>query len=692
MNEKKAYWKAWNQHIPEKGEKDFWMFVKKGLKENFRLYRYFNDAELLYTFNQMIRERNYRNVDLALVKRFIHEFAGISKAPQGILLVDDILEAIQKADRGRALKVVIEKTKPKKKTGKRKNSRATVTPVKLLTMLEGLTWFDEHTKLWFDHLDWIVKGMWESLFEPRNYSKNMRGIRAFEKSRKRKNKIQKAVLKRWNDENRFINKIHKKFSDDFTQKVKTNSGKLKKLTLHQKVVAMYAATKKGFMDLADTGVGKTYTATSLISLADRKKSLIVCPASLIHSKQWETAIKNTFSDAVVYTQKDALQENFSFQRGKRCFYLLSYQTASNLSGKNILRKIKNSIDCVVIDEAQRTKIRDEKMPSRCRVRIENMLVKIRKNRKINVLMLTATPVPNTVVEARSLLEMVSGKNFKEVSNYNRVDNLVAMHVRLKEYSMRYEKVYPVKLREKTIKCSVNLKLGKYKNMLKDVGFLGMDQIALVEAKVPKILKQIKKTPKNQKIILYTKYVTGMVNVLADELERKGISYTYYTGSRKEGLNPKQGALFFNGRRVLIASSAVAEGLDKIQDHCNNIWLVGHPWTYTERQQLVGRIYRTGQKKSVNVITFIAEINGYQYDQNVKIDRINTKKSYHDTIVDGVYPEKLVGRNESWRDIINAIVSGEKVRSSRLVNAGLVRRLSTQHRIVKKRKRKSRKLK
>lgn len=58
----------------------------------------------------------------------------------------------------------------------------------------------------------------------------------------------------------------------------------------------------------------------------------------------------------------------------------------------------------------------------------------------------------------------------------------------------------------------------------------------------------------------------------------------------------------------------------------------------------------------------------------------------------MYPEKLVGRNESWRDIINAIVSGEKVRSSRLVNAGLVRRLSTQHRIVKKRKRKSRKLK
>jgi len=691
MEAKTKYWRAWNQIIPEKGERDFWINIQEGLKENFKLYKYFSDAELLYTFQTMIRERNYRSVDLALVKRFIHEFAGVSKAPQGILLVDDILDAIQKSDRGRALKIVIEKTKPKKKTRKRKNSRATVTPVKLLTMLDSLTWVEEHTKLWYDHLDWVVKGMWESLFDVRDYSKNMRGIRAFEKSRKRKNKIQRAVLKRWRDENRFVNNLHKKYSNDFTQKVKNNYGELKNLTLHQKVVSMYAS-RGGFMDLADTGVGKTWTALSTTSLSDAKKTLIVCPASLVHSGQWERAIKDTFRDAVVYTQKDALQEDFRFQRGKRCFYLLSYQTASNLSGKNILSKIRKSIDFVVIDEGQRLKIRDEKMPSRCRVRLENMLVKIRKNRKINVLMLTATPVPNTVGEARSLLEMLSGKNFREVSNYNSIDNLVAMHVRLKEYSMRYEKVYPVRLREKTVECPVNLKLGNHKSMLKDVGFLGTDQIALVEAKMPKILKQIKKTPKNQKIILYTKYVTGMINVLADELKRKGISYTYYTGTRKEGLDPKQGALFFNGSRVLLASSAVAEGLDKIQDHCSNIWLVGHPWTYTERQQLIGRVYRTGQKKTVNVITFMAKINGYPYDQNVKIDRINTKKSYHDTIVDGVYPEKLVGRDESWKDIVDAIVSGEKVRSSRVVNAGLMRRLSTQHRIVKKRKRKSRKLK
>ena len=90
MQAKTKYWRAWNQLIPEKGERDFWINIQEGLKENFKLYKYFSDAELLYTFQTMIRERNYRSVDLALVKRFIHEFAGVSKAPQGILLVDDI--------------------------------------------------------------------------------------------------------------------------------------------------------------------------------------------------------------------------------------------------------------------------------------------------------------------------------------------------------------------------------------------------------------------------------------------------------------------------------------------------------------------------------------------------------------------------------------------------------------------------
>ena len=61
----------------------------------------------------------------------------------------------------------------------------------------------------------------------------------------------------------------------------------------------------------------------------------------------------------------------------------------------------------------------------------------------------------------------------------------------------------------------------------------MDQIALVEAKMPKIIEEIKQTPANEKIILFTKYVTGMVDVMAEELEKNNFSCTYFTGSRKE---------------------------------------------------------------------------------------------------------------------------------------------------------------
>tara|TARA_B100001245_G_scaffold228560_1_gene205939 strand:- start:68 stop:1243 length:1176 start_codon:yes stop_codon:yes gene_type:complete len=390
-----------------------------------------------------------------------------------------------------------------------------------------------------------------------------------------------------------------------------------------------------------------------------------------------------FKDAVIFEQKDALKKDFKLPRGKRVFYLLSYQTASRSSGRTVLRKLQD-IDYLILDEGQRVKIRDEDKLSRCRARIENMLTKIRKIRKINVLMLTATPVVNTVHEAKSLLQLITGKKFKDVSNFNSVYNLVKMHVKLKEFSIRYEKVYPVDISSKDICCSANLQLAPHRRLLTDIGFLGMDQIALSEAKMPKIIEEINRTPANEKIILFTKYVTGMVDVMAEELEKNNISYTFFTGTRKEGLDEGLGAEFFNGSRVLIASSAVAEGIDKIQDHCNNVWFVGHGWTSTERQQVIGRVYRTGQRKPVSIVNFVAKINDYDYDQRVKIDRIDTKQMYHDMIVNGEYPDDYIkNKQEKWSAVVTDLIAGEKVSGQRVLDTGMIH-------VLKKRQRKLRK--
>ena len=665
-NNKEQYWKGWEKCC-DWTEKDFVFELKESLKKNFEMYQYFSTADLIYTFMEMMHG-SYRNVTVAIIERFVREFKDAPDLPAGIKLVDDIVDAIRHTQDGKIMTTAL--AKPPAPKGKRKIMDQTVTPKLLVTNVPHLSWNEKNSELWNAHVDWTVKGIWQTLFEELDRTKKIDELRAV----KWTEPIQLEIVDRFFDELEFKENIASHYPSDFTPLVKDNYGVTHNLTWHQQVIGYYA-TRSGLLDIGDTGVGKTAAALTAVALNDTMRNLIICPKSLIANNQWRNFIRNMFKDAVIFEQKDALKKDFKLPRGKRVFYLLSYQTASRSSGRTVLRKLQD-IDYLILDEGQRVKIRDEDKLSRCRARIENMLTKIRKIRKINVLMLTATPVVNTVHEAKSLLQLITGKKFKDVSNFNSVYNLVKMHVKLKEFSIRYEKVYPVDISSKDICCSANLQLAPHRRLLTDIGFLGMDQIALSEAKMAKIIEEINRTPANEKIILFTKYVTGMVDVMAEELEKNNISYTFFTGTRKEGLDEKHGAEFFNGKRVLIASSAVAEGIDKIQDHCNNIWLVGHPWTYTERQQLIGRIYRTGQKKSVNVITFIAEINGYQYDQNVKIDRINTKKSYHDTIVDGVYPEKLVGRNESWRDIINAIVSGEKVRSSRVVNAGLMRRQRT----------------
>ncbi|MBF85140.1 MAG: hypothetical protein CL489_11825 [Acidobacteria bacterium] len=679
MNNKERYWEGW-QKCCEYAEKTFSVELKKDITKNYEMYRYFKPAELIYTLTEMIKQGSYKNITVEIIDRFVREFNNTPDLAAGLLLVDEIVDTIKKSDSGKIMSTKF--TRPKTRNNKRKIVDQTVTPALLVTNVPHLTWADRKSNLWKAHVDWTVKGIWQTLFEERDRDEKIKELRAV----KWTEPIQKDIVNRFFTELDFIENIDKKYSSDFTPLVKDNYGGLNNLTLHQQVVGYYA-TKSSLIDLGDTGVGKTVSALATVALKNTKRNLIICPKSLIDNDQWKETIKNMFNNAVVFEQKDALASKFKFPRGKRSFYLLSYQTASRSSGAKVLHKLrKENIDYLILDEGQRVKIRDKEKLSRCRARVENMLTKIRKVKKIDILMLTATPVVNTVYEAKSLLQLITGKKFKDVSNFNSTNNLVKMHVKLKEFSIRYEKEYPVKLTDKNVQCNAFLKLQPHRRLLIDVGFLGMDQIALTEAKLPMIIDEINKLPKDEKVIMFTKFVTGMTDVLAEELERNNISHTFFTGSRKEGLAEELGAEFFNGSQVLIASSAVAEGIDKLQDYCSNIWFVGHGWTHTERQQVVGRVYRTGQKKPVTIINFLAKINDFDYDQRVKIDRIDTKEIYHDMIVNGEYPDDyIVGKKYKWKKVIDSIIAGEKVVGEKVLNTGMLRVLKKRQKKLKRKK-------
>ena len=338
-------------------------------------------------------------------------------------------------------------------------------------------------------------------------------------------------------------------------------------------------------------------------------------------------------------------------------------------------------DCFVcIDEGQRTKVRDDKNESKCRIKLENTLTDIRAVKpRMKVLMLTATPVPNTVSECKSLLTLVTGtkKGYDKISTYNNIQNMARMRESLALHSLRYAKKYRSKRGnilnkiEKTEKVSQSYDLEGHVRTMKDQGFLGMEQIAL-EVKLPMMIKKLKAKPKSEKVIIFTKYVTGIVKRIGEACEDNNISYTHYTGTDKSGLTGNKD--FYNGAQVLIASSAVSEGIDRLQDYCHELWFIGQGWTWTEREQTIGRIHRTGQTKPVKILTFEAEINGVEYDKVVKSNRISYKGTIHEMITNGVMPVEISPPDYTMKKLIAQVIKGQPTGKGKKLPIKTVKRL------------------
>ena len=167
-------------------------------------------------------------------------------------------------------------------------------------------------------------------------------------------------------------------------------------------------------------------------------------------------------------------------------------------------------------------------------------------------------------------------------------------------------------------------------------------------------------------------MTGIVNRIAEACEDNNISYTFYTGTDKSGLTGKQE--FYNGAQVLIASAAISEGIDRLQDYCHELWFVGQGWTWAEAEQTKGRIYRTGQTKPVKIIIFEAEINGVEYDRIVKSNRISSKGTIHKMITNGVMPPKITPPEYTMKKLIAQVIKGQPSGKGKKLPVKTVKRL------------------
>lgn len=425
-------------------------------------------------------------------------------------------------------------------------------------------------------------------------------------------------------------------------------GKLREPNLMQRLVAYKIKTQKRQGNWSGTGAGKTLSAVLASRVINSKFTIISCPNSVVSG--WANKICNIYPDSKVY-EKD-LMFDFDPLNGKNNYLILNYeifqQPNSEAAVKNLLEKYK--IDFIVIDEIHYSKQRKAEDVSKRKKIISGLISNAaEKNPKISVLGMSATPVINNLFEGISLLELITGLKYDDLNHVPTVSNCMSLYQKLSTVGIRWMPDYKQTINE----LEINVDCSSYISDIKRVCGPGSNyvdlEIILTKARLPEIKKYIK-----PKTLIYTHYVKEILGILKEEIEKEGWKVVFYTSDDKSGLED-----FIRGDAdVLIGSSAIATGVDGLQEVCNRLIVNILPWTNAEFEQLKGRIYRQGQKKSeIDIIVPLtyANINGKKWSwcQEAKWKRIKFKKSIADACVDGVVPEgHLRSPEQAYIDLIN----------------------------------------
>jgi superfamily II DNA or RNA helicase len=463
------------------------------------------------------------------------------------------------------------------------------------------------------YLDYSIDELWKSAFRDKENT-----ILAVKREGKNGNKCHDIVLET--------------FLTDYegTQNIKIPDGYAFPYppTLMQLYVAYKVKTNHYFGNFSGTGAGKTLSAVLASRVISSKMTLIVCPNDVV--TQWARSILEIFPDSSVITGREAFYQGYDEK--KHQYLVLNYDKFNQEESPNlILNLAKEKVDFIVLDEIHFVKKRDEESSQRRR-NLDGLMTSIRKkNNNVKVLGLSATPVVNNLMEGRSLLELITGKIYDDIATTPTIPNAVTLYEKLSLVSIRELPEYDTDVHTEHI----DVKSQMPRNDIISIKELKRNPLTierfLSDVKIPEIIRHIE-----GQTIVYTEYVTDIIEKLSKAVEDAGYLYAMYTGSDHSGLKR-----FLDKKvQVLIASRPISTGVDGLQHICNRLIINTLPWTNAQYQQLLGRLVRKGQIRDVvHVYIVKANVNGYPYDQ-LKWNRIEFKRTLADCAVDG----RLLQRN------------------------------------------------
>ena len=407
---------------------------------------------------------------------------------------------------------------------------------------------------------------------------------------------------------------------------------------------MEFAARRGRCILADEmGLGKTLQAIGTAQLLYREgfisSVLIVCPTSLKY--QWKREIKTFIgADALVIEGSQPVRQKL--YNGPEVYKIVSYNSLNN----DIKAAGSLSADMVIMDEVQRLKNWDTQIArSARRVKSDYSLI------------LSGTPLENKLEELYSIVQLVdqyclgpyyafrqehiqtteSGKviGYKGLNEVGAMVKSILLRRRKADVSIQLPERMDKNLFVPMTKEQRALH-DEYKDMVARIVFkwqkthflsetdrrrlltgLSMmrmacdstfilDQKSRHDTKVDEVLNIIQDifSAGDEKVVIFSGW-ERMTRLIAGELDMLGISYSNLNGSVPSAKRKDLIDRFTDDPsvRVFLSTDAGATGLNlQSASYVINLDL---PWNPAVLEQRIGRIYRMGQKRNIQVINLVS---------------------------------------------------------------------------------------
>ncbi len=407
-------------------------------------------------------------------------------------------------------------------------------------------------------------------------------------------------------------------------------GELVTPNLMQRLVAYLLITGRRMGNWSGVGAGKTLSAVLASRVMGAQLTVIVAVNATID--RWEEAIREAFPNSHVHA-KDV--PTFTVDSSRPNYLLLNFESFQQVWSDQFVQDLvsHHKIDFIVVDEVQSVRQRTAEKESQRRALVRSLIIQSAAgNPELRVLGMSATPVINNLHEAKTLLELVTGDELYDLPVKPTVDNAIRTHQKLVRHGIRYRPSYSLSL----VTSHPEVDGHPWMAELRQVpprDLLGMDKV-LLKAKLTTIVGLTRPGT-----MIYTQFVTEIVDPLQAALEHAGHRVGVFTGTHKGGI-----VEFCGGRAdVLIGSAPVGTGVDGLQKVCDRLIFVALPWTAAEYEQIVGRLNRQGSNfHQIEVVVpqvVLRRSDGSEWSwDKSRWERIQWKRTLADAAVDGVVPQ------------------------------------------------------